>query len=322
MFLCSDDRASVPPGRLNRSVPLIRKRDDRQLTRSCFPACAARSEVRRHHDFINIFEAKMIQGKKMSESQKKNVKIACENVSKTFIQKGTQKVPVLRDVSLSVYDEELLVVLGPGQCGKSTLLRLIAGLETTDTGRIHMDGATIDGPGPDRSLVFQSYMLFPWRTVRGNVEAGLELAGKNEKERKEIAARYIEMVGLTGFENYYPHQLSGGMKQRVGIARAYALNPKVMLLDEPFGQLDAQTRLHMEHETERIWRHDRRTMIFVTNNIDEALLLGDRIVTLEGKLPGHMSHTYEVPLPRPRDNLSPEFLELRYEITQRQKLTL
>ena len=231
-------------------------------------------------------------------------------------------MPVLRDVSLSVYDEELLVVLGPGQCGKSTLLRLIAGLETTDTGRIHMDGASIAGPGPDRSLVFQSYMLFPWRTVRGNVEAGLELAGKNDKERKEIAARYIEMVGLTGFENYYPHQLSGGMKQRVGIARAYALNPKVMLLDEPFGQLDAQTRLHMEHETERIWRNDRRTMIFVTNNIDEALLLGDRIVTLEGKLPGHMSHTYEVPLPRPRDNLSPEFLELRHEITQRQKLTL
>ena len=124
----------------------------------------------------------------MSESQKKNIKIACENVSKTFIQKGTQKVPVLRDVSLSVYDEELLVVLGPGQCGKSTLLRLIAGLETTDTGRIHMDGASIAGPGPDRSLVFQSYMLFPWRTVRGNVEAGLELAGKNDKERKEIVA--------------------------------------------------------------------------------------------------------------------------------------
>ena len=258
----------------------------------------------------------------MSESQCKCVKIACENISKAFIQKGTQRVSVLKDINISVYEQELLVVLGPGQCGKSTLLKLIAGLEKPDTGSIKMDGALIDGPGPDRSLVFQSYMLFPWKTVFGNVEAGLILAGKNEKERKEIAAQYIEMVGLTGFENYYPHQLSGGMKQRVGIARAYALNPKVMLLDEPFGQLDAQTRLHMEHETERIWQQDRRTMIFVTNNIDEALLLGDRIVTLEGKLPGHMSHTYDVPLTRPRNNLSPDFLDLRHEITQRQKLTL
>ncbi len=252
----------------------------------------------------------------------KKVKIACEGVSKTFIQKGTQRVPVLEDISLCVHEQEFLVILGPGQCGKSTLLRLVAGLEEPSAGSITMDGEPITGPGPDRSLVFQSYMLFPWKTVMGNVEAGLILAGMKEKERKEVAQQYINMVGLTGFEKYYPHQLSGGMKQRVGIARAYALNPKVMLLDEPFGQLDAQTRLFMEKETERIWQQDKRTMIFVTNNIDEAIFLGDRIVTMEGKLPGRVSHGYSVPLPRPRDNLSPDFLDLRHEITQQQKLTL
>ena len=258
----------------------------------------------------------------MTPTTTPKAKIQCHNISKTFIQKGTVEVPVIRDVGLTVQENEFLVILGPGQCGKSTLLRIIAGLEIPDHGFVGLHDGPVTGPGPDRGLVFQGYMLFAWKTVLGNVELGPKLRGVPKGERREMAAHYIDLVGLKGFENHYPHQLSGGMKQRVGIARAYALNPKVMLLDEPFGQLDAQTRLHMEHETERIWRNDRRTMIFVTNNIDEALLLGDRIVTLEGKLPGHMSHTYEVPLPRPRDNLSPEFLELRHEITQRQKLTL
>lgn len=251
-----------------------------------------------------------------------NIKISCENVSKTFIQKGTQRVPVLRDVNLSVHDQEFLVILGPGQCGKSTLLRLMAGLETPSTGTIRLDGEEITGPGPDRSLVFQSYMLFPWKTVFGNVEAGLTLTDMSGDERRATANQYIKMVGLQGFENYYPHQLSGGMKQRVGIARAYALNPKVMLLDEPFGQLDAQTRLFMEQETERIWQIEKRTMVFVTNNIDEALLLGDRVITMEDKLPGRVCSSYEVPLPRPRDNLDRTFLELRNEIARHQKLTL
>lgn len=251
-----------------------------------------------------------------------HVKISCDNVSKTFIQKGTQRVPVLKDITLSVHDQELLVILGPGQCGKSTLLRLIAGLESPSTGSILMDGKEITGPGPDRSLVFQSYMLFPWQTVLGNVEAGLTLTDMSKDERRSIANQYIEMVGLQGFENYYPHQLSGGMKQRVGIARAYALNPKVMLLDEPFGQLDAQTRLFMEKETERIWQIEKRTMVFVTNNIDEALLLGDRVLTMEDKLPGRVCSSYHVPMSRPRDNLDRAFLELRSEIASNQKLTL
>lgn len=249
-------------------------------------------------------------------------KIVCDNISKTFIQKGTQMVPVLEKISLEVRDQEFLVILGPGQCGKTTLLRIIAGLETPSSGGAYLDGKEIVAPGPQIGLVFQSYKLFPWKTVRQNVEIGLEVRGLDAAKVREISHHYLGMVGLHGFEEYYPHQLSGGMKQRVGIARAYALNPEVLLLDEPFGQLDAQTRFFMEQETERIWHMDKRTMIFVTNNIDEALFLADRIVTMEDKLPGRVHTSYDVPLPRPRDTMDPAFLELRARITEEQKLTL
>ena len=249
-------------------------------------------------------------------------KIVCDNISKTFIQKGTQMVPVLEKVSLEVRDQEFLVILGPGQCGKTTLLRIIAGLETPSSGGAYLDGKEIVAPGPQIGLVFQSYKLFPWKTVRQNVEIGLEVRGLEPAKVREVSHHYLGMVGLHGFEDYYPHQLSGGMKQRVGIARAYALNPEVLLLDEPFGQLDAQTRFFMEQETERIWHMDKRTMIFVTNNIDEALFLADRIVTMEDKLPGRVHTSYDVPLPRPRDTMDPAFLELRARITEEQKLTL
>jgi ABC-type nitrate/sulfonate/bicarbonate transport system ATPase subunit len=249
-------------------------------------------------------------------------KIVCRNISKTFIQKGKQRVHVLEDISLNVRDNEFVVILGPGQSGKSTLLRIIAGLETPTTGHVLLDGREITGPGPDRGLVFQSYMLFPWKTVAGNVELGPKLRGIGKKERREIASRYIHLVGLEGFENHYPHQLSGGMKQRVGIARAYANNPELMLLDEPFGQLDAQTRYFMEKETARIWEADKRTVLFVTNNIDEAIYLGDRIITLHGKLPGRMHEIYEVDLPRPREHMDLKFLQLRHEITEASELTL
>lgn len=185
-----------------------------------------------------------------------------------------------------------------------------------------LDGREISGPGPDRGLVFQTYMLFFWRSVMGNVEMGPKLRGVPKKERREIAQHYIDLVGLTGFEKHFPHQLSGGMKQRVGIARAYANNPEVMLLDEPFGQLDAQTRYYMEKETERIWQTEKRTVIFVTNNIDEAVFLADRIVTLEGKLPGRVQAVYEVELPRPREHTDMKFLELRHRIAERTELTL
>jgi ABC-type nitrate/sulfonate/bicarbonate transport system ATPase subunit len=249
-------------------------------------------------------------------------KIVCRNISKVFIQKGTQRVHVLEDISVDVKQNEFVVILGPGQSGKSTLLRIIAGLETPTTGTVRLDGKEVTGPGADRGLVFQSYMLFPWKTVLGNVELGPKLRNVAKKERREIAAHYINLVGLKGFEKHYPHQLSGGMKQRVGIARAYANNPEVMLLDEPFGQLDAQTRYFMEKETARIWQTERRTVLFVTNNIEEAIYLGDRIISLKGKLPGRMHELYEVQLPRPRDNTDMKFLLLRQQISDASELVL
>jgi len=249
-------------------------------------------------------------------------KIECRNITKVFIQKGKQRVHVLEDISLEVRDKEFLVILGPGQSGKSTLLRIIAGLETPSEGFIQLDGKAVTGPGPDRGIVFQSYMLFGWKTVMGNVELGPQLNGIAKEERRRIAQRYIDLVGLNGFEKHYPHQLSGGMKQRVGIARAYANNPKVMLLDEPFGQLDAQTRYFMEKETVRIWETEKRTVLFVTNNIDEAIFLGDRIISLRGKLPGRMHQVHDVHLPRPREHTDMEFLKLRHDITEASELTL
>lgn len=253
---------------------------------------------------------------------KENVKIKCDDISKTFIQKNTMEVPVIKDVTLEVHENEFLVILGPGQCGKSTLLRIIAGLEVPDKGVVTMGGAPITEPGPDRGLVFQGYMLFAWETVLGNVEMGLKLRKIPKAERRETALRYINMVGLTGFEMHYPHQLSGGMKQRVGIARAYANSPQVMLLDEPFGQLDAQTRMFMQHEITRIWEQEKRTIIFVTNNIDEALFLGDRIILMEGKLPGTMSKEFVVDLPRPREHTDMKLLKLRETITEQTALVL
>lgn len=253
---------------------------------------------------------------------KDTVKIKCDDISKTFIQKNTMEVPVIKDVTLGVHENEFLVILGPGQCGKSTLLRIIAGLEVPDKGMVSMSDGPITGPGPDRGLVFQGYMLFAWETVLGNVEMGLKLRKIPKQERREIALRYINMVGLTGFEMHYPHQLSGGMKQRVGIARAYANSPQVMLLDEPFGQLDAQTRMFMQHEITRIWEQEKRTIIFVTNNIDEALFLGDRIILMEGKLPGTISKEFIVDLPRPREHTDMKLLQLRETITEQTALVL
>ena len=249
-------------------------------------------------------------------------KIECRNISKVFIQKGTQRVHVLEDVSVDVKPSEFVVILGPGQSGKSTLLRIIAGLETPTSGTVSLDGKPVTGPGSDRGLVFQSYMLFPWKTVLDNVLLGPQLRGVPKQEARETAQHYIKLVGLEKFEKHYPHQLSGGMKQRVGIARAYANNPEVMLLDEPFGQLDAQTRYFMEKETARIWETEKRTVLFVTNNIEEAVYLGDRIITLQGKLPGRMHASYQVDLPRPREQTDMKFLQLRKQITDASELVL
>ena len=258
----------------------------------------------------------------MTPTTTPKTKIQCHNISKTFIQKGKMEVPVIRDVELAVQENEFLVILGPGQCGKSTLLRIIAGLEIPDHGFVTLHDGPVVGPGPDRGLVFQGYMLFAWKTVMGNVELGPKLRGVPKDERREVASHYIDLVGLKGFETHYPHQLSGGMKQRVGIARAYANSPDVMLLDEPFGQLDAQTRIFMQHEISRIWEQEKRTVIFVTNNIDEALFLGDRIILMEGKLPGKIKKEYTIDLPRPREHTDMALLQLREKITSETELVL
>lgn len=249
-------------------------------------------------------------------------KISCSHVFKSFNQDSGKPLPVLRDISLEVYENEFLVILGPGQCGKSTLLRLVAGLSFPDSGSVTLDGAEITGPGADRGMVFQSYMLFDWKTVRENVELGPKFRGVPEAERRAIAQRNIEMVGLKGFENYYPYQLSGGMKQRVSIARSFANAPEVLLMDEPFGQLDAQTRIFMQQETARIWQEEKRTCIFVTSNVDEAIYLGDRIVMMEGKLPGVIKKEYVVDLPRPRELTDEAFLVLRQTIVDETELVL
>ena len=240
-----------------------------------------------------------------------------QNIAKHF-----GDTDVLNGISISIGKGEFITLLGPSGCGKTTTLRIIAGLETPDTGFVTLDGQPITGPGPDRGIVFQGYMLFAWKNVRDNVELGLKLRNIPANERHEIAQHYIDMVGLTGFEKHYPHQLSGGMKQRVGIARAYCNCPEIMLLDEPFGQLDAQTRLFMEKETERIWMQEKRTVVFVTNNIDEALTLGDRIYTMKNKLPGTLCNTYKVDLARPREPTDRAFLRLRQQIIDESELVL
>ena len=219
-------------------------------------------------------------------------------------------------------ENEFVVILGPGQSGKSTLMRLIAGFEAPTTGHVYVNGEEVDGPSDKVGFVFQRYTLFFWRTVMGNVEMGPKLKGIGKEERRKMAQKYIDLVGLTGFENSYPNQLSGGMKQRVGIARAYVNEPALLILDEPFGQLDAQTRILMEIEIERVWQEEKRTILFVTSNIDEAIYLADRIIILDGKLPSHLAGEYVVDLPRPRNLTGHDFLELRKKITDSMSLVL
>lgn len=246
-------------------------------------------------------------------------KIVIKNLSKTFASKKNS-VEVLKDINLTVKENEFLVILGPGQCGKTVLLNILAELDEQTSGTVEFaDGRPKMG---DLGLVFQRYALFPWKSVMGNVEMNQKLKGVDKATRQANAQKYIDLVGLQGFEKALPKQLSGGMKQRVGIARAYANSPNIMLLDEPFGQLDAQTRMFMQKETARIWEQEKRTVIFVTNNIDEALFLGDRIILMEGKLPGSIKTEYMIDLPRPREHTSMELLKLRSIITDNTALVL
>ena len=238
--------------------------------------------------------------------------IQMKNVTKNFESAGKVK-EVVAPFDLEVKENEFVVLFGPGQSGKTTLINLIAGLELPTEGEVLVDGKKVEEPGPDRGVVYQTTALFPFCTVMGNVEFGPKSQGIHKRTRRERAKYFIDLVGLQGFEKAYPNKLSGGMRQRVGIARAYCNDPKVMLLDEPFGHLDAQTRYMMEEELEKIWEKEKRTVVFVTNNIEEAVYLADRIILLTN-CPTRIKEEYIVDLPRPRNYVDPAFLELRQRI--------
>jgi NitT/TauT family transport system ATP-binding protein/sulfonate transport system ATP-binding protein len=246
-------------------------------------------------------------------------KIVIKNISKSFVDK-TGRFDVLDNISLDVRDTEFLVILGPGQCGKTVLLNILAGLDAPSAGSVNFIGKDNIKLG-EIGLVFQKYALFPWKTVIENVEMSQKMRGTDKAQRRENARKYIKLVGLERFENSYPQQLSGGMKQRVGIARAYASESDILLMDEPFGALDAQTRYQMGEEILKMWRKDKRTVIFVTNNIEEAIYLGDRIILLSNR-PAKVKAEYVPNLARPRDYMDPEFLRMRNEITASMDLAL
>ncbi len=244
-------------------------------------------------------------------------KLSIRNLYKSF-DRGKNPVEAVHDFSLDIEDLEFLAVIGPSGCGKSTLLRLIDGLIPADSGQILMDGRDISKivGGEGRGMVFQSFDLFPWRTTLANVEFGLETKGIAKAERAQIAQHYIKLVGLAGFEQAYPHELSGGMQQRAGFARALAINPEILLMDEPFGALDVQTRDILQNELLQIWQKEKKTVLFVTHSIEEAIYLADRIAVITPR-PARVDRIIEVPFGRPRSEemkARPEFLALRQQI--------
>ncbi len=243
-------------------------------------------------------------------------KLKLDKVTLEFFPRTGAPVVALDDVSLEVAEQEFAVIVGPSGCGKSSLLRLVAGLVEPTQGRITLDGTPVTRPGKDRGMVFQSYTLFPWLNVRANVEFGLRIGGVPAEKRRHISDHFISEVGLEGFENAYPKQLSGGMMQRVALARALANDPEILLMDEPFGALDSQTRSLMQELLLQIWEHSHKTVLFITHDIDEAILLGDRVHVMTAR-PGRIKERVEIDLKRPRsvDLLtSPEFIALKRRI--------
>lgn len=235
--------------------------------------------------------------------------IRIDRLSKVFSD-DDRTVNALDGFQLEVKDGEFVCLLGPSGCGKTTVLRIVAGLELKTGGEVSVGDRPVEGSAPERGMVFQEFALFPWRTVRKNIEFGLEVKGLPEERRAKISGPLIELVGLKGFEDAHPKELSGGMKQRVGIARALANNPAVLLMDEPFGSLDAQTRNLMQKELLRVWQATKKTILFVTHSVDEAVFLADRIVVMTAR-PGKVREVIEVGLPRPRDRTSKEFISVR-----------
>ncbi|TGQ39713.1 ABC transporter ATP-binding protein [Mesorhizobium sp. M00.F.Ca.ET.216.01.1.1] len=246
-------------------------------------------------------------------------KLLIEHVSRTFAGvRGGQPVQALMPVELAVAANDFITILGPSGCGKSTLLRIVAGLEAPSEGRVLLDGKAVSRPGLDRGMVFQSYTLFPWLTVAENIAFGLRERGMAERERDEIVASYVDLVGLKGFENHWPKQISGGMQQRTAIARALANDPEILLLDEPFGALDNQTRGLMQELLLGIWERRQKTVLFVTHDIEEAIFMASRVVVMTAR-PGRIKSDVAVDLPHPRHytlKTSPEFSALKAQLTE------
>ncbi len=245
-------------------------------------------------------------------------KLQLRDIMMTFHTRQGQEVMAVDNLSLDVNDREFISIVGPSGCGKSTLLRVAAGLIEPSSGDVLLDGHPVKGPGADRGMVFQSYTLFPWLTVQGNVEFGPRLKGLPNTERSRIATNYIEQVGLKGFEKSYPKELSGGMMQRVAIARALANDPEVLLMDEPFGALDAQTRTIMQELLVNIWQKTPKTILFVTHDIDEAIFISDRVYIMTAR-PGRIKQILNVQLPRPRAFeviTAPEFIQQKREVLE------
>jgi NitT/TauT family transport system ATP-binding protein len=248
-------------------------------------------------------------------------KLRIAGLTKHFARGSEPPLLVLDKIDLAVADLEFVAVVGPSGCGKSTLLRIIDGLEAPDAGAVYIDGAPVSGPGAGRAMVFQSFDLFPWRTALDNIAFGLEMRPMTAAERLRTSRHYLELVGLKGFEKAYPHQLSGGMQQRVGIARALAIKPDILLMDEPFGALDVQTRDLLQDEMLRIVEVDAKTIVFVTHSIEEAIYLADRVVVLSSR-PARIAMDIRVPFARPRDEGikgHPDFVAIRWDIWNRLK---
>ncbi|MDE1994134.1 MAG: ABC transporter ATP-binding protein [Rhizobiaceae bacterium] len=243
-------------------------------------------------------------------------KISFQNVSKRFDLAGRSSFAALDNFSLDIDDGEFITVVGPSGCGKSTAMNIAAGLTAPSSGRVVVDDVEVDKPSPERGVIFQQYALFPWLTVRENVEFGLQIAGLAKAERRKIADHFIGLVGLTDFANALPKTLSGGMKQRCAIARAYAVNPKMLLMDEPFGALDALTRVQLQEQLLTMWSKERRTVMFITHDVDEAVFLASRVIVMAAR-PGRLHKIIPIELPYPRNEeirLSPEFAALRNQV--------
>ncbi|TVR47131.1 MAG: ABC transporter ATP-binding protein [Planctomycetota bacterium] len=254
---------------------------------------------------------------RMQRIDQRPVVMEVRGLGKTFATPGGGGVRALDHISLQIHRREFLCVIGPSGCGKSTLIRILAGLETMSEGEVLIDGKPVRGPGPDRGMVFQGYTLFPWLSVRDNIAFGPRMAGRRGHAVESEVEQWMTMVGLERFADHYPHQLSGGMKQRVAIARALANRPRILLMDEPFGALDAQTRANMQRHLLDIWERVNVTICFITHDLDEACYLADRILVLDAH-PGRVREVVDVPLPHPRGPeqfLSPAFLATKAHIS-------